>query len=121
MNDHSDPLPRVNIPPPSSISEQARQILAAPALVAPDYPETAYPAAWNKHVAELNAMFAGFYAGLDQAEGFTAHQEQIAGVPVYGAAPQGADPARVLFDIHGGAFFYMGGCGFRRSRPCIPT
>ena len=109
MNDRSDPSPRGSVPPPSSISEQARQLLAGALFVDPGFPETDDPATWRRHVAAQNAMFAVFFDGVDQIDGLAAHQEHIAGVPVYGSTPQGADSARVVFDIHGGAFFYMGG------------
>jgi acetyl esterase/lipase len=104
-----DPMPRTGFAPPPSISTKARELLAAPPFPAPPYPSADDPAGWHRHIAEMDAVFAEFIPGLDRIEGIVAHRETIAGVPMYGATPNGADPQRVVYDLHGGALVYMGG------------
>jgi acetyl esterase/lipase len=109
MMGDDEPTPRTGFAPPHSISARARELLAAPLFPPAVYPSTDDAAAWRHHVAEQDALLAGFFAGLDGIAGVAAYRETIAGVPIYGATPDGADPARLLYDIHGGGLLYMGG------------
>lgn len=102
-------MPRTGFAPPQSISAKAQELLAGPALPALVYPAIDDKAGWHRHVAEVEAMLADFFSDLYSVEGQAAHCETIAGVTIYGATPAGADPARVVYDIHGGALLYMGG------------
>jgi acetyl esterase/lipase len=109
MSDAGNPVRRTGFGPPRSISSEAQELLAAPPFPTPLYPSTDDPAAWRRHVAEQDMALRSFFAGLDAIEGVAAHRDSIAGVPIYGATPDGADPAHILYDIHGGALLYMGG------------
>lgn len=109
MSDQAELAPRTDFAPPRSISPEAQAVLAASPYAPAEFPTSDDPEVWRRHVAEQDARIADLFGAAGALPGIAIHQETIAGVPVYGATPDGADGARVILDIHGGALFYMGG------------
>jgi epsilon-lactone hydrolase len=104
-------LPSREIPAPSSLSSEAR------ALMAVGRPETApYPAlddleGWRSRVVEQEAMMRDLI--LERVAGAPVQVEEMeaGGVPVYVITPDGTaeDDRRVFLSVHGGGF--TGGAG----------
>ncbi|WP_067682914.1 alpha/beta hydrolase [Nocardia miyunensis] len=103
-------LPAREIPVPTSVSEQARAILAlGPLFATPQWPPLDDPEAWRALIAELDGT------ALRMAPGSGAHAE-VEEIPVGRArvlaiTPDGVEPGdrRVYLEIHGGAFIQGGG------------
>jgi monoterpene epsilon-lactone hydrolase len=106
-------LPARDIPPPSTISEAARQALAAGAAS----PPMAWPAAqdlegWRTAVAESAAMWEPVAAGMLAACEATVETRPIGGVTCHLGTPPNLDPdsrRRVYLFLHGGAFVFGAG------------
>jgi acetyl esterase/lipase len=114
-NDHGSNLklgPRV-IPLPTSISEQARKALSesSPVIVPNDFPPISDFAAWHTLIEKYDAGLKAMLEAMLPPDGFSEEKRDIAGVPVYVAAPNTVtekDP-RVFLDFHGGGFVFGGG------------
>lgn len=106
-------LPARDIPPPATISEAARQALAAGAAS----PPLAWPAAgdlegWRTAIAESAAMWEPVAAGLLGACRATVETRPIGGVTCHVGVPPELDAAargRVYLFLHGGAFVFGAG------------
>jgi epsilon-lactone hydrolase len=109
MGDKDRPALLSRMAPPMSISETARELLSAPFFPPAVYPDADDSGAWRRHVADLNAQLATLFSNIGPIDDIAVGRDTIDGVPVYTAIPRGADEARLLCDIHGGALIYMGG------------
>lgn len=95
------------IPWPTTISEQARQVLANPSLALPsNLPPTGDKAAWKALVSQIDAGILDRISSRLPTQGYTQETRSIAGVTTYVVTPDGvaADDRRVFLDIHGGGF-----------------
>jgi acetyl esterase/lipase len=106
-------LPQRDIPPPSTISAEARLALAAGA-VAPvlPWPAAADIDAWREAVAGSAAMWEPIAAQMLSACRSSVETRTIGGVTCYVGAPPGLDEAagrRVYMYLHGGALVFGGG------------
>ncbi len=104
-------LPAREIPIPSSVSEAAQAVMAAPIPTSPPAPLLHDLDGWRRMIAEhdraMGEMLAHRVAALDVA----VKEREIAGVRVYEVVPADlvADDARLYIDIHGGAFVFGAG------------
>jgi acetyl esterase/lipase len=103
--------PRV-IPPPASISAEARVALALPR------PQLVFPApndkeGWRRHIAETNARFQPLIDEFHRlGDGAAVTETTIGGVRVQVGAPSSVGERtrnRALITVHGGAFAYLAG------------
>jgi monoterpene epsilon-lactone hydrolase len=101
------------IPPPPSLSDAARAVLAAaPAGLEARYPDLEDKDAWRRLIAERDAASAAMRAPLMARLRADIVERPMAGVPVYVGTPQGErlrDGRRIVFDIHGGGLVFGGG------------
>ena len=106
-------LPARDIPPPSTISPEARVALGVGAAT----PVVTRPAVgdlegWRKAIAASDAMWEGLAAQLLAGCRSAIETRQIAGVTSYVSTPPGLDEAgrnRVYLYLHGGALVFGGG------------
>lgn len=100
--------PRI-IPPPASISAQARKFLATPFPNAPQPPATD-KAAWKRVIAAVDRMYQPLADQWLATAPVTVETIQLGGVTVHKATPHSiAHPERAHVRIHGGAWMFMGG------------
>ena len=100
--------PRI-IPPPKSISENARRFLGN-LFPSPPQPAPTDVDAWRKVVAGANAMFEPMIDHWLTESAATVETQTIAGVTVHKATPHTIKyPDRAHLRIHGGAWVFMGG------------
>jgi acetyl esterase/lipase len=105
-------LPARDIPVPSTVSEQARAVLAHPPAQTTEYPPLDDPDAWRTMIAAHDGAIAAMMAGRPAGAPVTTESRDLAsGGRVYEITPDGLDPDddRVYLDIHGGGFIWGGG------------
>ncbi|MGH6958609.1 MAG: alpha/beta hydrolase [Caulobacteraceae bacterium] len=105
-------LPARRIPAPSTISEEARAMLAAPRPAPAPYPAPSDKEAWRRFVAERDAASQEMRAAYAPRLKATTSSRLLGGVPVQVATPQAErliDERIVIFDFHGGALLFGGG------------
>jgi epsilon-lactone hydrolase len=114
MTDSEEPtihLPSREIPVPSSLSAEARALMAVKLPAAPPYPALDDLEGWRSRVAEQEAVMRDLIA--DRVAGAPVQVEEVTaeGVPVYVITPDGTavDDRRVFLSVHGGGF--IGGAG----------
>lgn len=100
------------IPVPTSVSAEARRIIAMGALNPPiDYPPVGDTGAWRDLVAERDAATLAMIG--DRAAGLPVTFDEIDadGVRVFAITPTDTDPSarRVYLHVHGGGFAFGGG------------
>lgn len=102
-------LPARDIPPPTTISPEARAALSQGALgPAPAWPPAHDLAAWREAIAGSAAMWAPVAAEALATCRSKVETRAIGGVTCHVGEP-GADDGRVYLFIHGGAFVFGGG------------
>ncbi len=125
MNDDNDQAARLDaegnlhlgrrcIPLPSSVSPQARSMLAMPRLEMPARPAPDATEEWRRRIEMINTSGAPRVAQmLDLCEGRARIETRhIAGVVVHVATPVTPRPGRehwLRIAVHGGALIYFGG------------
>ena len=106
-------LPARDIPPPTTISDQARALLSEGALgPAPGWPPASDLAAWRQAIAESTALWEEVGAGVLAASPSTVETRAIGGTTCHVATPPGLDAVAggpLYLFIHGGAFVFGGG------------
>lgn len=109
-------LPARDIRVPSSVSPQARAVLANPPAERFDFPPLDDPAAWRTMIAAHDAAIVAMLAGRpgagrpSTAGQVTVRRRDLADACVYEITPAGLDgDERVYLDIHGGGFIWGGG------------
>src|SRR5579885_1529436 len=104
--------PRV-IPPPKSISEQARKFLATPnPLMASEDPPAHEKEAWRKRIARFNAMMEPMADQMLQSAPAEVETKIIAGVTVHVGTPHQMperNRGRARIDLHGGGMVLLAG------------
>lgn len=105
------PVPAREIPVPTSISREARAVLASGPLPKRDYPPLDDADAWRAHIAAQDESLLPMLG--DRAARIAADVEdiEVGGVPVYVITPHGtaAGDRRVFLEIHGGGFIIGAG------------
>jgi acetyl esterase/lipase len=100
--------PRI-IPPPRSISENARKYLSTP-FPSPPQPAVTDKEGWKKVIAAANRMFEPAVDHWLTSLPVSVETISMAGVTVHKATPHTIKyPRRAHFRIHGGAWVFMGG------------
>jgi len=107
-------LPARDIPVPSSVSPQARAVLANPPAERFDFPPLDDLAAWRTMIAAHDAAITAMLArgpASDPVGRPTVERRDLADGRVYEITPPGLDDGdeRVYLDIHGGGFIWGGG------------
>ncbi|MBL7487553.1 alpha/beta hydrolase fold domain-containing protein [Frankia sp. AgB1.9] len=102
-------LPARDIPIPSSVSAEARAILAAPRQAAAAYPPPDDVPAWKAMIAAQDAAVAAMVDSRPVDAAVTVEDAEFDGVPVYVVTPPGATEGRVYLELHGGALILGGG------------
>ena len=110
-----EPAPRSvtrAIPVPASVSDAARRALAATEALTADRsprPTAAEPDAWPAHVAEQDAMILEMVGPAAERFAGTIDTLRVGDCDVAVVTPEGADPATVVLDVHGGGLVYGAG------------
>lgn len=104
-------LPAREIPIPTSVSEIARAVMAAPLPPSPAPPALHDVAGWRRMIAEHDRSMGEMLAQRTGAAEVAVQERQIAGVRVYEVLPEGLPEGdtRLYIDIHGGAFVFGAG------------
>jgi acetyl esterase/lipase len=105
-------LPARTIPLPSTISEAAREVLAAAGRPADILPPLGDHDAWRRLIQQRSAGAAQMQAPLLERLKADVEATDMGGVAVYVGRPRGErliDNRHVVFDIHGGALIFGGG------------
>ncbi|MCW2368119.1 alpha/beta hydrolase [Sphingobium sp. B11D3D] len=105
-------LPARDIPPPRTISPQARQaLIEGAATPATNWPAATDLAGWRERLAASNAMWEPMAQAMLATLPVTIDTVQIAGVACHDCVPHAgtADDGPVYLFIHGGAFVFGGG------------
>lgn len=100
------------IPVPASLSDAARAALAATAALTEGRspaPAASDPAAWPAHVAAQDAMILQMVGAAVERFTGTVDTVRIGQADLFVVAPEGADPATVVLDVHGGGLVYGAG------------
>ncbi|WP_405180635.1 alpha/beta hydrolase [Nocardia sp. NBC_01377] len=100
------------IPVPTSVSEQARAILAlGPLAPIPDWPALDDTEAWRKLIAEMDRMALSMAPTSETASRVEVEEISAGHAPVYIITPDtcAPDDRRVYLEFHGGAFTQGGG------------
>lgn len=104
--------PRV-IPPPKSISPQARKFLATPnTLPTTEDPPAHEKDAWRKRIARFNATLEPMADQMLKAAAATVETRDIAGVTVHVGTPNAMperNRGRARIDLHGGGMVFLAG------------
>lgn len=102
---------RPSVPPPMSVSAEARVSLSAPLPERQTYPDVHDDHGWTQHVSEVNASHAPLWNMLPKDPSIVPHRQKIKGVSVCAANVPNClgGERRVYLDIHGGALVYFGG------------
>lgn len=104
-------VPARDVPPPSSVSPEARDVLAMGPVGPADYPAPDDVDAWRAMIAAQDEMLLSMMG--PRTSGIAADVEEIDvdGAAVYAITPEGAgeDDRRVFLEIHGGALIMGGG------------
>ena len=100
---HALHVPARDLPPPQTISAQARAVLGAPVMDGVPYPPLDDAEAWRSYVVGANQGLLARFAGIEDHIGATVEVRDVDGVTVYDITPPGADPDRIQLDVHGGA------------------
>ncbi|TMK57778.1 MAG: alpha/beta hydrolase [Actinobacteria bacterium] len=104
-------IPARDIPIPTSVSPEAQAVLARPHMPAEDYPALEDIDGWHatikSHDERMSTMFGARATNLP----VKTEDVDLGAFRVYVATPEGvsSDDRRVVLEIHGGAFIYMGG------------
>jgi epsilon-lactone hydrolase len=114
MTDSEGPtihLPSRDIPPPSSLSPEARALMAVTLPKSAPYPALDDLDGWRAMVAEQEAVMRDLIVGRVAGAPVQVEEREVEGVPVYVITPDGTpdDDRRVFLSIHGGGF--TGGAG----------
>ena len=104
-------LPARDIAVPSTVSAEARAVLASPPAERFEFPALDDPGAWRAMIAAHDGAIAAMMAGRAAAAPVTVRHRDLAGGRVYEITPAGLDDGdeRVDLDIHGGGFIWGGG------------
>jgi acetyl esterase/lipase len=104
-------LPARDIPVPSSVSPEARAVLANPPAERFEFPALDDPAAWRAKIAAHDGAIAAMMAGRAAAAPVTVRHRDLPDCRVYELTPDGLDAGddRVYLEIHGGGFIWGGG------------
>ena len=104
-------LPARDVPPPTTISAEARRALSEGALgPAPEWPPAHDLDAWREAIAGSEAMWEPVAASVLGATSSTVETKAIAGVTCHVATPAGgAGEGPLYLFIHGGAFVFGAG------------
>jgi epsilon-lactone hydrolase len=95
------------IPWPTTISEQARHVLANPSLPLPTrLPPVDDKTGWKTLVSQIDGAIVAVISPRLPTQGYTQETRTVAGVTTYVITPHGvaADEPHVFLDIHGGGF-----------------
>lgn len=98
------------IPVPTSVSEAARQFLAAAPRPRPSYPSQEDTAAWLALVEQTDTCLRQIFSGFTLP--VTTEEQETSGVRVYVARAQGVEDREqtpVYLNLHGGALIRGGG------------
>ena len=102
-----------DIPPPTTISDQARALLSEGALgPAPGWPPASDLAAWRVAISESTALWEEVAAGVLAASPSRVETQSIGGVTCHVGMPprlDGLARSPLYLFIHGGAFVFGGG------------
>ncbi|WP_232840274.1 MULTISPECIES: alpha/beta hydrolase [Nocardia] len=101
-----------DIPVPSSVSEQARAILAlGPLAPTPEWPARDDADGWRTLIAEMDRTALAMAPASDAAREVAVEEISAGGARVYVITPHAFDPddRRVYLEFHGGAFTQGGG------------
>lgn len=104
-------LPARDIPIPTSVSEIAQAVMAAPIPTSPPAPPLHDLDGWRRMIAEHDRAMGEMLAQRVAAVEVVVEEREIAGVRVYEVVPNGlaADDTRLYIDLHGGAFVFGAG------------
>jgi monoterpene epsilon-lactone hydrolase len=114
MSDSEEPtihLPSREIPAPTSISPEARALMAVKLREPAPYPALDDVEGWRSRVAEQEAMLRDLIVGRVEGAPVSVEEVEVEGVSVYVITPDGTaeDDRRVFLSVHGGGF--TGGAG----------
>lgn len=114
-------VPAREIPMPTGISPQARDILAAPKREFPGYPDLDDLDGWRRYASMVNQAMTGPMQARAAAVDAECTDRDIDGVRVYDIRPKiaPADCQHVLLDIHGGAYIIGYGDACRAQATCV--
>lgn len=101
-------LPARDIPIPSSVSPEARAVLAMPPMDEVEYPPLDDLDGWRAMIAAYDKTVAALLAERARSASVTTESLDLGDFGVYVISPAGLtdDDRRVYLDIHGGAFIY---------------
>jgi len=104
-------LPERDIRVPSTVSPEARAMMASPPAESFEFPAPDDPKAWRTMIAAHDGAIAAMMAGRAAAAPVTVQNRDLACCRVYEITPDGLDDGdeRVYLDIHGGGFIWGGG------------
>ena len=104
-------LPARDIPVPSTLSPEARAVLANQPAESFEFPALDDPKAWRTMIAAHDGAIAAMMAGRAPATSVTVQNRDLEHCRVYEITPAGLDNRddRMYFDIHGGGFIWGGG------------
>lgn len=113
-----------HVPIPTSVSEAARQVLAAPPMPRPSYPALEDTAAWLQLVEQTDMYIQGMFSGFTLP--VTVEEKKIAGVRAYVARAEGVaddEQTPIYLHLHGGALIFGGGeaCKLMNSTTALAT
>jgi epsilon-lactone hydrolase len=114
MTDSKEPtvhLPSREIPAPSSLSPEARALMAVKLPQPAPYPALDDLEGWRSRVAEQEAVMRDLIVGRVEGAPVSVEEVEADGVPVYVITPDGTAEGdrRVFLSVHGGGF--IGGAG----------
>lgn len=110
-------VPAHEVPPPTSISSEARTYLSAAAMSAQNraYPALDDRAGWKALITEMEQWIARAFCGAVDEHSVEREVIWVGEVPIYVAVPPSATGGdRAYLDIHGGALIYGAGDFCRR-------
>jgi monoterpene epsilon-lactone hydrolase len=104
-------LPARDIVVPSTVSREARAVMANPPAERIESPAVDDPEAWRAMIAAHDGAIAAMMAGRPAAAVTVRNRDLAGGGRVYEITPAGLGDGdeRVYLDIHGGAFIHGGG------------
>jgi acetyl esterase/lipase len=104
-------LPERTIPPPRSISAEARRYLSTPFPISEEWPtDPRATAAWKRQIAAVDAGFLAQQEPMLRMLPARVERQTMNGVPVYVGTPTGAHAReRAALYLHGGGMIVFGG------------
>jgi monoterpene epsilon-lactone hydrolase len=104
-------LPERDIPVPSTVSPQARAVMASPPAASSEFPPLDDPGAWRAMIAVRDGAIAAMMSPRAAAAAVKVENRDLASGRVYQITPDDldGDDERIYLDIHGGGFIFGGG------------